>query len=151
MVRVEVRMKFRGEDAWTAWEVPPEDYFWKLAERPWSIESEPEHLHVARLVPDKRIEFAAVRVMDTELASFQERAYHYWGGPEDYACIVTWNRGGSIERELIFSGRTPCGANGSQVIRIALDGDVPRTTAHSFSWGKGGDEHTDNMLRAPAV
>ena len=146
MIEVEVRIKLRGEAEWSALDVAPEEYFWPSDDLPWSIDSEPEHLHVSRLAPGRPIEFAIECVTDTASGSFRECAYHYWNGPEDYACVVTWNREGKVERELIFVGRTPHGENGSQVIRVNLDGSVPITTMNCFMWGRGGDEHSESML-----
>ena len=146
MMEVDVRVKLRGEEAWTALDVSPEEYFGPPDDLPWSLESEPEHLHPSRLAPGKPIEFAIVRVTDTASGAFHESAYHYWNGPEDYACIVTWNREGAVTRELIFVGRMPYKENGSQVIRVNLDGNVPITTMNWFMWGRGGDEHSESML-----
>lgn len=146
MIEVQVRVKLRGEVAWAELDVAPEEYFWRSDDLPWSIDSEPGHLHPSRLVPGRPVELAIVRVTDTATGSFHEGAYHYWNGPEDYACVVTWNREGKVTRELIFVGRMPYRENGSQVIRVNLDGEVPTTTMNCFMWGRGGDEHSESML-----
>lgn len=150
MVKVEVKYKARGESEWTSLDIPPADYFWHDAdatEIPWNIDSVSEHIQMARLLPEVSVEFATVRISDGS-GAFREHAYHYWGCAEDYACIVTRCSTGLVERELIFSGRMPYKENGSQVIRISLDADIPVTTMNCYMWGIGGDEYSESMLAA---
>lgn len=154
MLEIDVRFKAADDEEWTVLELSPEEFFWHdpdAPDGPWDFDSVTEHLHVARLIPGTPVKFAKERVTDLETRNFQECAYHYWGGPEDYVCIVTHSCAGKVSRGLIFTGAMPYKVNGSHTVRVQLDADTPLTTMNCFMWGTGGDEYTDNMLGAPAA
>jgi hypothetical protein len=154
MLEIDVRFKSAADAEWTRLELSPAEFFWHdpdTPDGPWDFDSVANHLHIARLVPGTPITFGKQRVTDLVSGDYQDCSYHYWGGPEDYACIVTHSCAGQVSRELIFTGSMPYKENGCHLVRVALDADTPLTTMNCYMWGRGGDEFTDNMLGAPAA
>jgi hypothetical protein len=154
VLEIEVRYKKPGVTAWEALRFSPSEYFWRDPDQPngpWTFDDVTNHLHVAELVKDQPIEFGVTRVTDVSSGSYIHCAYHYWGGKEDFTCVVTRSTPDGISRELIFSGRMPYKDNGSHLVRVTLDGDLPVTNTNIYMWGEGGDEFEESVLGAPAT
>jgi hypothetical protein len=151
---LEVQVGYKQVDAsdWHLVRLDPTDYFWRDPDQPgadFEVDSEPEHNHVAELLPPDvidRLQYAFTRVIDAINGSSYECAYHFWGGLNDYVCLVTCQQQAATGKELIFSGRMPFKQAGSQVIRVVLDEPMPQLTMNSFMWGPGGAAESLDML-----
>jgi hypothetical protein len=153
MLEIQVGYKQVDTPDWHLVRLDPSDYFWRDPERPdadFEVDSEPEHNHVAELLPPDvidRLQYAFTRVTDAISGACCEYAYHFWGGVNDYACLVTTQRQAGTSKELIFSGRVPFKQECSQVIRVSLDDPMPQLTMNWFMWGPGGGAEALDMIK----
>ena len=152
MISIEVRYKLAGASRWRYRRPKPSQYFLVDPDSPggtWTIDSVPKHNRIEQLLSlaeTDRLEQAVTRVSSSG-GKYLECAYHFWGNFEDYVCLVTRQRTAGVERELIFCGSMPFKTNGSQVVRVALDGTTPILTMNSFMWGPRGDDRSLDMRR----
>lgn len=152
MLEIQVGYKQADAPEWHLVRLDPCDYFTRdpqLPEADFEVDSEPQHNHVAELLPPDVIDglqYAFTRVVDAINGSCYECAYHFWGGVNDYVCLITRQRQSATGRELIFSGSMPFRQEGSQVVRVTLDEPMPQLTVNSFQWGPGGAAESLDML-----
>jgi hypothetical protein len=150
MLDIQVGYKLLDASDWHLVRLDPSDYFSRDSARAdLQVASPPQHNHVAELLPPDiidRLQHAFTRVSDAINGTSYECAYHFWGSANDYVCLVTHQQEGAMRRELIFVGAMPFKAEGSQVIRVALDAPMPRLTMNCFMWGPGGDAESLDML-----
>lgn len=151
MLDIQVGYKLLDASDWHLVRLDASDYFSRdsALAADLQVASPPQHNHVAELLPPDiidRLQHAFTRVSDAINGASYECAYHFWGSPNDYVCLVTHQQDGATRRELIFVGAVPFKDDGSQVIRVALDAPMPRLTMNCFMWGPGGDAESLDML-----
>ena len=152
MISIEVRYKLVGASQWHRRQLTPSEYFWAdpdSSKHTWDVDSVPKHNQVGELLSigaADELELAITRVSNS-IGEYFECAYHFWGSSEDYVSLVTHHREEGTRKELIFCGRMPFKDNGTQVVRVALDDQIPRLTMNCFIWGPGGDDGSLDMLR----
>lgn len=152
MISIEVRYKLIGASQWQRRQMTPSEYFWVDPGCPndmWEVDSITKHNHFEELLAIAEADQLeqGITCVTNSNGDYFECVYHFWGGSENYVCLVTRHLKMTTARELIFFGSVPFKENGSQVVRVALENSSPRLTMNCFMWGPGGDYRSLDMVR----
>jgi len=152
MLTVTIKYRTASQEAWTAFHVDPNDYFWHDQDspvRPWKVDDTPMHDRIVEYLPlEARAQLiaAVVRASDPSNGDFWEAAYQFWNTVDDWVAVTTARVGGESWKELILSGTMPLLENGSQVIRVRIDQEFPQITMNTVMWGQNGDAQSRSLL-----
>lgn len=150
---VDIELEYRTTGvAWIEVALSPDQLFWPDPDDPnevWGLGSPWLHEQPLHHVPPQQeaVRYVRLTLREHATGASHEFTYHHWAGHHGHARLSVWRAPNkATSRELIYFASVPIFENGSQVLRVDLDSDVPSVSMSVIMHGRGGDEFSEDLL-----